>query len=60
MKPKISIGSCRRAIGIAGDGIPLMIRGERVLITRDLRTQGKALGQRRYPPSPRQPRKSSP
>ena len=41
MKPKISIGSCRRAIGIAGDGIPLMIRGERVLITRDLRTQGK-------------------
>ena len=31
MKPKISIGSCRRAIGIAGDGIPLMIRGERVL-----------------------------
>ena len=41
MKPKISIGSCRRAIGIAGDGLPLMIRGERVLITRDHRTQGK-------------------
>ena len=41
MKPKISIGSCRRAIWIAGGGIPLMIRGEQVLITRDLRTQGK-------------------
>ena len=40
MKPKISLGTCRRAIWIAG-GIPLMIRGEQVLITRDLRTQGK-------------------
>ena len=41
MKPKISIGSCHRAIWIAGGGIPLMIRGEQVLITRNLRTQGK-------------------
>ena len=41
MKPKISIGSCQRAIGIAGGGIPVMIRGEQVLITRDLRVQGK-------------------
>ena len=41
MKPKISIGSCRRAIWIAGGGIPVMIRGEQVLITRDLRVQGK-------------------
>ena len=41
MKPKISIGACRRAIWIAGGGIPLMIRGEQVLITRDLRTQGQ-------------------
>ena len=40
MKPKISLGTCRRAIWIAA-GIPLMIRGEQVLITRDLRTQGK-------------------
>ena len=40
MKPKISLGTCRRAIWITG-GIPLMIRGEQVLITRDLRTQGK-------------------
>ena len=41
MKPKISIGTCREGIRIAGSGIPLMIRGEQVLITRDLRTQGK-------------------
>ena len=41
MKPKISIGSCQRAIWIAGGGIPVMIRGEQVLITRDLRVQGK-------------------
>ena len=40
MKSKISIADCRRAIGIAY-GIPLMIRGEQVLITRDLRTQGQ-------------------
>ena len=40
MKPKISIGSCHRAIWIAGGSIPLMIRGEQVLITRNLRTQG--------------------
>ena len=41
MKPKISIGSCRRAIWIAGGSIPLMIRGEQVLITRNLRNQGQ-------------------
>ena len=41
MKPKISIGSCHRAIWIAAGGIPVMIRGEQVLITRDLRVQGK-------------------
>ena len=41
MKPKISIGTCREGIRVAGGGIPLMIRGEQVLITRDLRTQGK-------------------
>ena len=41
MKPKISIGSCQRAIGIVGGSIPAMIRGEQVLITRDLRVQGK-------------------
>ena len=40
MKPKISIGSCHRAIWIAGGSIPLTIRGEQVLITRNLRTQG--------------------
>ncbi len=40
MKPK-SIGSCQRAIGIVGGSIPVMIRGEQVLITRDLRVQGK-------------------
>ena len=41
MKPKISIGSCQRAIGIVGGSISAMIRGEQVLITRDLRVQGK-------------------
>ena len=48
MKAKISIGTCRRAIAIverasqiAGGGIPVMIRGEQVLITRALRVQGK-------------------
>ena len=41
MKPKISIGACRRAISIAGGSLPLMIRGEPVRITRVLRTQGK-------------------
>ena len=41
MKPKISIGACRRAIEIAGGSLPLMIRGESVPITRALRTQGK-------------------
>ena len=62
MKPKISIGTCRRAIEIvevaseiAGVGIPVMIRGEQVLITRDLRVQGKHWVWRRYPASARQP-----
>ena len=48
MKPRISIGTCQRAISIveresqvAGVGIPVMIRGEQVLITRALRVQGK-------------------
>ena len=48
MKPRISIGTCQRAISIverasqvAGVGIPVMIRGEDVLITRGLRVQGK-------------------
>ena len=48
MKPKISIGTCQRAIGvveraseIAGGGIPVMIRGEQVVITRAPRVQGK-------------------
>ena len=48
MKPRISIGTCQRAISIveresatAGVGIPVMIRGEEVLITRGLRVQGK-------------------
>ena len=48
MKSKISIGSCQRAIGIAerasgtaGGGIPVMIRGEQVVITRALRRQGE-------------------
>ena len=48
MKPKISIGTCQRAISIverasqiAGVGIPVMIRGAEVLITRALRVQGK-------------------
>ena len=41
MKPKISIGSCQRAIGIVVGSIPVMIRDEQVLITRDLRVQGK-------------------
>ena len=40
MPPNISIGACRRAITIAGDSLPLMIRGELVRITRALRTQG--------------------
>ena len=39
--PKISIGACQRAIGIVGGSIPVMIRGEQALITRDLRVQGK-------------------
>ena len=39
MKPKISIGACRRAVEIAGGSLPLMIQGEPVLITRALRTQ---------------------
>ena len=48
MKPKISIGTCQRAIGIverasqiAGVGIPVMIRGEQVVITRALRVHGE-------------------
>ena len=48
MKPKISIGTCQRAISIveresqvAGVGIPVMIRGAQVLITRALRVQGQ-------------------
>ena len=48
MKTRISIGTCQRAISIverasaiAGVGIPVMIRGEQVLITRALRVQGK-------------------
>ena len=48
MKPKTSIGTCQRAIGIvesaseiAGGGIPVMIRGEQVVITRAPRVQGK-------------------
>ena len=48
MKPKISIGTCQRAIAIveraseiAGVGIPVMIRGEQVVITRALRVQGQ-------------------
>ena len=48
MKARISIGTCRRAIGIveraseiAGVGIPVMIRAEEVLITRALRVQEK-------------------
>ena len=48
MKPKISIGTCQRAIEIveraseiAGGGIPVMIRGEQVVITRALRRQGE-------------------
>ena len=47
MKPRISIGTCQRAISVverasqvAGVGIPVMIRGEEVLITRALRVQG--------------------
>ena len=47
MKPRISIGTCQRAISIverasqvARVGIPVMIRGEEVLITRALRVQG--------------------
>ena len=62
MKPKISIGTCQRAIGIvesaseiAGGGIPVMIRGEQVVITRSPPSPGEALGQRRYPASTRQP-----
>ena len=52
MKPKISIGSCQRAIGIVGGSISAMIRGEQVLITRDLRVQGKhwVSGDIRFPP----------
>ena len=48
MKPRISIGTCQRAIAIVERanrsvdvGIPVMIRGEEVLITRALRVQGK-------------------
>ena len=48
MKPKISIGTCQRAIEIveraseiAGGGIPVMIRGEQVVITRAPRVQGE-------------------
>ena len=47
MKSKISISDCRKAIAIThwngsiAIGIPLTIRGEQMLITRDLRTQGK-------------------
>ena len=48
MKPKISIGTSQRAISIverasqiAGVGIPVMIRGEQVVITRALRVQGQ-------------------
>ena len=41
MKPKISIGTCQRASEIAGGGIPVMIRGEQVVITRAPRVQGK-------------------
>ena len=48
MKVKISIGTCQRAISIverasqvANVGIPVIIRGEEVLITRSLRVQGK-------------------
>ena len=40
MKPKISIGACRRAIEIAGGSLPLRIQGEPVRITRALHTQG--------------------
>ena len=47
MKPRISIGTCQRAISIVERasqtvdvGIPVMIRGEEVLITRGLRVQG--------------------
>ena len=40
MKPKISIGACRRAIEIADGSLPLRIQGEPVRITRALRTQG--------------------
>ena len=39
MKPKISIGACRRAIEIVGGSLPLRIQGEPVRITRALRTQ---------------------
>ena len=38
MKPRISIGACRRAIGIATGSLPLMIRGEQVLITEQARS----------------------
>ena len=48
MKPRISIGTCQRAISIVERasqtvdvGIPVMIRGEEVLITRALRVQEK-------------------
>ena len=48
MKPRISIGTCQRAISIVERasqtvdvGIPVMIRGEEVLITRSLRLQEK-------------------
>ena len=48
MKVKISIGTCQRAISIVERasqtidvGIPVMIRGKEVLITRGLRVQGK-------------------
>ena len=48
MKVKISIGTCQRAISIVERasqtvdvGIPVMIRGEEVLITRGLRVQEK-------------------
>ena len=48
MKPRISIGTCQRAVSIVERarqtvdvGIPVMIRGEEVLITRGLRVQEK-------------------
>ena len=49
MKPKISIGSCQRAIGIVGGSIPVMIRGEQVLITRARATSPHGLSSQAVP-----------